>query len=160
MAANANELPRKSELRKKQLSPKFNTKPKTSHKLAHSVSEPNPISGTIHPKLNQKSKMKTAHDPNITKSTEKKISRNDLKIGSWNIKRGLITKENELKALLREEKFDILFLNETDTKNIKSKKDFEIDGFVTILPKIPSETGLVRMISLVSKFKIKVTIVT
>ena len=58
----------------------------------------------------------------------------DLKIGSWNIKRGLVTKGTELKELLKKENFDVLFLNETDTKNVHSKEDYQITGYDTILP--------------------------
>ena len=60
----------------------------------------------------------------------------NLKIGSWNIKRGLVTKENEIKLLLKTEKFDILFLNETDTKQILSKKDYQIE------PELPEVSHL------------------
>ena len=72
----------------------------------------------------------------------------NLKIGSWNIKRGLVTKEIELRDMLIKEAFDILFLNETDTKQILSKNDYQIKGCETILPKIPS-TKLIRLICLV-----------
>ena len=72
-----------------------------------------------------------------------------MKIGSWNIKRGLVTKENEIKLLLKTEKFDILFLNETDTKQILSKKDYQIEGFETIIAKSPKNSTLIRIICLV-----------
>ena len=73
----------------------------------------------------------------------------NLKIGSWNIKRGLVTKEIELKDMLIKEDFDIMFLNETDTKQILSNKDYQINGFDTIRPKISATNGLVRLICLV-----------
>ena len=56
-----------------------------------------------------------------------------------------------LKEILKEEKFDIIFLNETDTKNVQCKKDYEIDGYETILPKIPTLNPLVRILCLVKK---------
>ena len=39
-----------------------------------------------------------------------------LKICSWNIRRGLIKRELELKDMLNSEKLNIMFLVETDTK--------------------------------------------
>ena len=52
-----------------------------------------------------------------TKNTGSK----NLNIGSWNIKRGLVNREIELRDILKKEEFDILFLNETDTKQISKK---------------------------------------
>ena len=44
-----------------------------------------------------------------------------LKIGTWNVRRGLVKRENEITNLLLTEELDVLFLTETDTKSTKSK---------------------------------------
>jgi hypothetical protein len=46
-----------------------------------------------------------------------------LKICSWNIRRGLIKRELELKDMLNSEKLNIMFLVETDTKLPNGKSD-------------------------------------
>ena len=55
--------------------------------------------------------------PNKISKPKNRTDRN-LKIGTWNICRGLITREHELQQLLKKESIDILFVTETDTKNI------------------------------------------
>ena len=84
------------------------------------------------------------HQENVRKSALE-----NLKIGSWNIKRGLVTKEIELRQILIEEEFYIIFLNETDTKQILSEKDYQIDGYETILPKLSKTSQTVRILVLV-----------
>ena len=50
----------------------------------------------------------------------------------WNIRKGLITRELELKLLLTTENVDIIFLTETDTRAILTKTDYEIDGYTSL----------------------------
>ena len=38
--------------------------------------------------------------------------------------------------MLNSEKIDIFFITETDTKNINSAEDYQIDGYKTIMPLI------------------------
>ena len=85
----------------------------------------------------------------VIKNEETRQNVNNLKIGSWNIKRGLITKEIELSEMLNNEDFDIMFLNETDTKQIKSKSDYQLKGYETILPKTSEKNQNIRIICLV-----------
>ena len=59
------------------------------------------------------------------------------------------SKEIELSDLLAKEEFDIMFLNETDTKHIETKKDYQIKGYDTILPKISTAQKTVRILCLV-----------
>jgi hypothetical protein len=68
---------------------------------------------------------------------------------SWNIRRGLITHEEELKIILSQEKTDVMFLCETDVHHIKSNT-YKIEEYETILqlkendnPKV-RETALIR----------------
>ena len=74
-----------------------------------------------------------------------------LKCSSWNIRRGLIKRELELKNLLYNEKIDIIFLTETDTKNLSTESDYLIQEYKTILPIIDPKCGVVRIISLVKE---------
>ena len=79
----------------------------------------------------------------------KKLKQSNLNIGSWNIKRGLVTKEIEPCDMLNKEDFDILFLNETDSKQVLTSADYQIKGYETILPKISSDNKAIRMLCLV-----------
>ena len=54
----------------------------------------------------------------LTEHTYSKPDNQDLKICCWNIRKGLVKRETELKMLLAEENIDVLFLTETDTKAI------------------------------------------
>ena len=69
-----------------------------------------------------------------TINQESEISTNqkkrNLNIATWNIRRGLITKENELILLLTTEDIDVIFLTETDT-NKQNAKDFHVKGYTT-----------------------------
>ena len=73
---------------------------------------------------NQLRKVKNANQKNY-----------NLKCGTWNICRGLITREHELKTLLKDESLDILFITETDTNMLDSEEDYLIEGYKTIFPK-------------------------
>ena len=72
-----------------------------------------------------------------------------IKCCTWNIKHGLIKREQELKIFLEQEKIDIIFLTETDTKAIQKESDYQIKGFETFLPIKKSHTDAVRIIALV-----------
>ena len=61
----------------------------------------------------------------------KKVSKNkpkELTCCTWNIRRGLITREAELKNILQTNQIDIMFLTETDSI-IKNENDYCIDGY-------------------------------
>ena len=72
-----------------------------------------------------------------------------LRIACWNIRRGLISKELEIRNILREEMLNILFLTETDTMAISDPKDYQIEGYKTVLPILSSENKKVRIICLI-----------
>ena len=57
----------------------------------------------------------------------------------------------EIRNLLDNENFDVLFLNETDTTNIQKEGDFNISGFITILQKRLNTDEKVRLICLVKE---------
>ena len=86
----------------------------------------------------------------IPKSTLKNQS-NALVCCTWNIRRGLVKRESELKDLLTSENIDVIFLTETDTKCLCKEEDYFIQGYKTILPNIDTNCGLVRIIGLVKE---------
>ena len=55
-----------------------------------------------------------------------------LKVVSWNIRRGLVTRELELKNILRKEQIDIIFLTEADTRAISTESDYQIEGYTKL----------------------------
>ena len=56
----------------------------------------------------------------------------DLITGCWNIRRGLLKREHEIKDMLTSQKLDILFLVETDTNAILEEKDYKLTGYQTV----------------------------
>ena len=74
-----------------------------------------------------------------------------LKICSWNIRRGLIKRELELKNILKTEKVNIMFLVETDLTMLNGKEDYKIEGYETILQKRDQNTEKIRIIGLVEE---------
>ena len=80
-----------------------------------------------------------------------------LKICSWNIRRGLLKRELELKDMLNSEKLNIMFLVETDTKMLHGKNDYKIEGYETILQKTNKSNEKIRIICLVKEETFKCT---
>ena len=81
----------------------------------------------------------------------KEITYSKIKIGCWNIRRGLLKRELEIINLIEEQKLDILTLVETDTLNLNSESDYIIKGFKTILPTKKDNTQKTRLIMLISE---------
>ena len=77
-------------------------------------------------------------------------SDNHIKVLSWNIQRGIEKHEKELTSMLKKEKIQICFLLETDTKFVTSK-NFRIEGYQTIIPKLETSSSKVRIICLVQE---------
>lgn len=82
---------------------------------------------------------------------EERKNDNQIRIGCWNIRRGLIRREEELKELLRKENLDIMFLVETDTRSIKEEKDYKIGEYKTVLPKQKDTETNIRIIGLIAE---------
>ena len=53
------------------------------------------------------------------------------------------------KNLLVQEKVDIAFLTETDTRALKTKKDFKIEGYSTVFQNRENDSELLRIICLI-----------
>ena len=89
-------------------------------------------------------------NPNSTKSQHNKnINFTCLKICEWNIRKGLVKRETELRLLLQDEKIDIIFLTETDTKAIQSSADYSIAGFKTVFQNRKSPNDNLRIVGLI-----------
>ena len=93
------------------------------------------------------------------------LSQANLICGTWNICRGLVTRENELTQLLDKENIDILFLIETDTSKIESENDYVLNGYKTILPLRNDKSEKIRIMllikeSIASDFKISVDLMS
>ena len=93
------------------------------------------------------------------------MSQANLICGTWNICRGLVTRENELIQLLDKEKIDILFLTETDTSKIESENDYVMNGYKTILPLRDDRSDKIIIMllikeSIASEFKISVDLMS
>ena len=95
--------------------------------------------------------MKDQISENEKRNEKDKKTLETLKIGCWNIRRGLVKREEELKEMLRREKIDIMFLVETDTEMIREEKDYKIEGFRTTLPKRRETENKIRIIGLISE---------
>ena len=70
---------------------------------------------------------------------------------TWNIRRGLVTREQDLKVLLKEEDVDIAFITETDTKELRKESDYQISGYSTIFPKRENDCSKIRIIAFVKE---------
>ena len=70
-----------------------------------------------------------------------------MTIGTWNIRRGLIKRENEIINLLSCENLDVLFLTETDTQ-FSSACSYNIKGFTTHVQLCEKDDDIVRIIAL------------
>jgi hypothetical protein len=80
-----------------------------------------------------------------------------LKICSWNIRRGLMKRELELKDMFNSEKLNIMFLVIIYTKLPNGKSDYKIEGYATVLHKTNQVTDKIRIIGLVEEDTFKYT---
>ena len=76
---------------------------------------------------------------------------NKIRMCSWNIRRGLIIRETELKLMISSYKLNIIFLVETDTSAINVETDYKIPGFKTVIQNKPSRESLTRIICLIDE---------
>ena len=84
----------------------------------------------------------------MEQKTKQYGNKRKLNIATWNIRRGLITRENELVQLLHEEEIDVMFLTETDTSK-QNAEMYHITGYTTSTQCCEDENDTVRIIALV-----------
>ena len=82
---------------------------------------------------------------NMKKHNTKKT---ELRLGTWNIRRGLVRRENEIERLLLDEGLDLLFLTETDSKKMNID-NYKIKGFYIVTPEVTDEQDMVRIVAIV-----------
>ena len=76
---------------------------------------------------------------------------NQVRICSWNIRRGLVIREPELKQMISAHSLNIIFLVETDTCAVNEEKDYRIPGFKTLVQNKKETTTPTRIICLVDE---------
>ena len=74
-----------------------------------------------------------------------------VRICSWNIRRGLVIREPELKQMISTYSLNIIFLVETDTCAVNEENDYRIPGFKTLVQNKKDTTSPTRIISLVDE---------
>ena len=91
---------------------------------------------------------------NVTNTIPKKETQPErkihLKIGTWNLRRGLSRREHEIVNLIESEGVDVLFLTETDTGKINAS-NYKMSGYKTFTQSCESEDDTVRVIAIVKE---------
>ena len=64
------------------------------------------------------------------RTNNKQETKRQLNIGTWNVRRGLVRRDNEINDILKTHDVDNFFLTESDTKNAKS---FNLPGYTTVV---------------------------
>ena len=88
--------------------------------------------------------VKSLNNPRSLKSTQ-------IRICSWNIRKGLILREEELKSIIQQNKLNIVFLVETDTNAVNNETDFKIRGFKTVIQNKKEDKQQTRIICLIDE---------
>ena len=86
----------------------------------------------------------------IPKKVTRQESKRKLKIGTWNVRHGLIRREHEIVNLIESEEVDILFLTETDTRKANASI-FKLPGYETFTQSCEGEDDIVRVIAIVNE---------
>lgn len=74
-----------------------------------------------------------------------KTNPKQIRIASWNIRRGLLIREEELKSIIKTNNLGVIFLVETDSNSVNNETDYKLPGFKTIVQKKnkkPTSLGL------------------
>ena len=89
-------------------------------------------------------------------SAKPKIDSSDhsLICGTWNIKRGLVTREQELINILKKDNIDIYFITETDTTSLGSPDQYKLEGYITIFPERESSESKIRILALIKESRV------
>ena len=85
------------------------------------------------------------------KKTYNKKEKKLLNLCSWNIRRGLVIREQELISIITSNSIDVVFLVETDTVSVNNETDYKIPGFKTVIQNKKSESHPTRIICLVNE---------
>ena len=83
------------------------------------------------------------------KIAKTKSNRISLSCATWNVKRGLIKRELEIIHLLNSENIDVIFITETDTKQIICEGDYRINGYKTVFQERTNPNDWLRIVCLI-----------
>ena len=75
----------------------------------------------------------------------------EINVGCWNIRRGLVIREKELMEIIKENSLDIVFLAETDTTAVNNENDYLIAGFKTLVQNKKETSSPTRIICLINE---------
>ena len=109
------------------------------------MGQPGPLDPAIFPNININ---KAATNKNPTNPLKNNSSK-DTNVCCWNIRRGLIIREQELTDIIKVNDLSVVFLVETDSVAINAETDFTISGFKTIIQNKTNITDATRIIGLV-----------
>ena len=87
--------------------------------------------------------------PKSIHGTVKNQNQSSLICSTWNIRRGLIVRDLELKEMLKNENIDVIFLTETDTKAIQKEEGYLIQGYKTLFQERKTDQSKLRIVCLV-----------
>jgi hypothetical protein len=73
--------------------------------------------------------------PNNKTNKQNGNKNREINVGCWNIRRGLLIREQELREIIRVGSLDLVFLTETDTTAVNNENDYVLSGFKTIIQK-------------------------
>ena len=104
-------------------------------------------SGPLDPDPNSIPKINASQKQKENQRTAQNNKKGNLNIATWNIRRGLLSKENELVNLLQSEELDVIVLTETDTKKINAQ-DYKISGYTTHVQSVEGDEDMVRVMAL------------
>ena len=90
-----------------------------------------------------------ASDPILSKHHSTIL--NQIRLCSWNIRRGLVIREAELKSMISTYDLNILFLVETDTLAVNTELDYKIPGYKTIVQHKLNSESPTRIICLINE---------
>ena len=83
-----------------------------------------------------------------TKKSTKTLPKAKTKIVCWNIRRGLVKREVEIKNMLKSLNLSLLFLVETDTFSIKEEADYQMKNYYTYFQTKQHKDDKTRLICL------------
>ena len=85
------------------------------------------------------------------KKDQQKTTKKGVNVCSWNIRRGLLIREEELKSIIKSNSLNVIFLVETDTNSVNTETDYKILGFRTLIQMKESPNDLTRVVCLIDE---------
>jgi hypothetical protein len=89
--------------------------------------------------------------PNKETRQENRNKNQEINIGCWNIRRGLVIREQELMEIIKDNSLDLVFLTETDTTAVNNENDYRITGFKTLVQNKKDTSSPTRIICLINE---------